>query len=85
MPADPAWQLREVTRAIVMFNTQCPQEQTLLLNELNQLRIGNSFALVPRSAVDRGAIRATEPCCSVESFVFEAAGPVRKQPYGNYG
>jgi len=35
--ADPAQQLRQVTRAIVALNTQCPQEQTLLLNELNQL------------------------------------------------
>lgn len=34
---DAVDQLRAVTKAIVAFNTQCPDEQVLILNELNQL------------------------------------------------
>lgn len=34
---DPADQLRCVTREIVRFNSECPDEQVLILNDINQL------------------------------------------------
>ena len=48
-------QLRDVTKAIVEFNTQSPNEQVLLLNDLNQLAEGDRDRLkgLERQILDR--------------------------------